>query len=241
MKRALTAAFLVLVSLPLLYAMSQLPQHGSATSPAYTHIAPRYLERGPEEAGAENVVTDVILNYRGFDTNGEVTVIFTSLAAVFAVLLAGREGDERSASEPRARTTPEVSPVASFVVRLLSPFVAIFAVYVVMNGHISPGGGFQGGTVFGALLILATVVLGKATAEKLQPARIRGLLQAAAPLTFIAVGVAGLIMFGDYLAFPKAAALAWVRTLWLIVIEIGIGVGGASIISAIFWQMGGDR
>ncbi len=241
MKRALIAAFLILVSLPLLYAMSQLPQHGSATSPAYTHIAPRYLERGPEEAGAENVVTDVILNYRGFDTNGEVTVIFTSLAAVLAVLLAGREGDDRSASEPCDTTAPGVSPVSSFVVRLLSPFVAIFAVYVVMNGHISPGGGFQGGTVFGALLILATVVLGKATAQKLQPARIRGLLQAAAPLTFIAVGVVGLIMFGDYLAFPKTAALAWMRTLWLIVIEVGIGVGGASIISAIFWQMGGDR
>ncbi|PKN48734.1 MAG: sodium:proton antiporter [Actinobacteria bacterium HGW-Actinobacteria-6] len=240
MKRALTIAMLVLLAMPLLYAMSQLPPHGSATSPAYTHISPRYLERGPEEAGAENVVTDVILNYRGFDTNGEVTVIFTSLAAVLAVLLAGRKGDERPVREPAAEPSPP-SVVVRFVVRLLGPFVTMFAVYVIINGHVSPGGGFQGGTVFGALVILITVVLGRSVAEKLQPLGVRRILQAAAPLTFVAVGVLGLALFGDYLAFPRDEALAWVRTSWLMVIEIGIGVGGAAIISAIFWQMGGDR
>ncbi len=239
MKRALTAAFLMMVALPLLYAMSALPEHGSATSPAYTHVSPRYLERGPEEAGAENVVTDVILNYRGFDTNGEVTVIFTSLAAVLAVLLAGRKGDERPVSD--TVQPPPVSVVPAFVTRLLAPFVAMFAIYVVLNGHISPGGGFQGGTVFGALVILMTVVLGTRVAAGTQPVRLRPLLQAAAPLTFVAVGTAGLIAYGNYLGFPKDASLAWLRTAWLVLIEIGIGVGGASILSAIFWQMGEER
>lgn len=240
MKRTVVLVLLIIVALPLLYVMSQLPTHGSATSPAYTHIAPRYLERGPEEAGAENVVTDVILNYRGFDTNGEVTVIFTSLAAVLAVLLAGRAGDNRSASRHEDVARP-ASLVSQFVVRLLAPFVALFAVYVILNGHISPGGGFQGGTVLGALVIVLTVVLGRDVAQTLQPVRITKLLQAAAPLTFIAVGVAGLVMFGTYLAFPRAESLAWLRTTWLVVIEIGIGVGGASILSAIFWQMGADE
>jgi len=239
-KRALTIAMLVVIAIPLLYAMSQLPPHGSATSPAYTHIAPRYLEHGPEEAGAENVVTDVILNYRGFDTNGEVTVIFTSLAAVLAVLLAGRKGDERPARGPAPVSAP-ASVVVTFVVRLLAPFVTLFAVYVIINGHVSPGGGFQGGTVFGALVILMTVVLGRSVAEKLQPLQVRPILQAAAPLAFVAVGLLGLLLFGDYLLLPQAEAFAWVRSSWLMVIEIGIGVGGAAIISAIFWQMGADR
>jgi len=237
-KRALTAALLVLLALPLLYAVAQLPPHGSASSPPYTHVSPRYLERGPVEAGAENVVTDVILNYRGFDTNGEVTVIFTALAAVLAVLLGVRKDAGPVAGEPRAMSP--VSPVVSFVVRLLAPFVALFAIYVILNGHVSPGGGFQGGAIIGALVIVTTVIVGRSQAEALVPARARRLLQAAAPLTFVCIGIAGLLMFGDYLAFPRVADLAWLRTAWLIAIEMGIGVGGAAIIATIFWTMGDE-
>jgi multicomponent Na+:H+ antiporter subunit B len=238
MKRALTAALLVLLALPLLYAVAQLPPHGSASTPPYSHVSPRYLERGPEEAGAENVVTDVILNYRGFDTNGEVTVIFTALAAVLAVLLGARKDTGRAFEQSGAVVT--VSPVVSFVVRLLAPFVALFAIYVILNGHVSPGGGFQGGAIIGALVIVTTVILGRSQAEALVPMRARRLLQVAAPLTFVFIGVTGLLTFGDYLAFPRTADLAWLRTAWLIAIEIGIGVGGAAIIATIYWTMGDE-
>jgi multicomponent Na+:H+ antiporter subunit B len=239
MKRALTIAMLVVIAIPLFYAVAQLPQHGSPLTPPYTHISPRYLEKGPEEAGAENIVTDVILNYRGFDTNGEVTVIFTSLAAVCAVLLGSRKGDERPAEEPSASTAP-VSDVVSFIVRLLSPFIAIFAVYVMLYGHISPGGGFQSGAILAALVIAATVIVGRRQGEALVPLRVRRLLQAAAPLTFFAVGVAGLLLLGDYLAYPKTEDLMWLTTAWLIIIGIGIGVGGAAVVASIFWTMGDD-
>ncbi len=240
MKRALTAALLVLVAVPLLYAVAQLPTHGSPTTPPYTHVSAYYLEHGPEEAGAENIVTDVILNYRGFDTNGEVTVIFTSLAAVLAVLLGSRKGDERPAEEPPAKAVP-VSDVVSFIVRLLAPFIAIFAIYVILNGHISPGGGFQGGAILAALVIVTTVIIGRRQAEALVPLRVRRILQAAAPLAFVAVGIAGLLVFGDYLSFPKTEELRWLATAWLMIIEIGIGVGGAAIIATIFWTMGDER
>ncbi|KAF0208501.1 MAG: MnhB domain-containing protein [Actinomycetota bacterium] len=239
MKRALTVALLVVVAIPLLYAVAQLPQHGSPMTPPYTHISPRYLEKGPEEAGAENIVTDVILNYRGFDTNGEVTVIFTSLAAVCAVLLGSRKGDERPAGEPSSSAVP-VSDVVSFVVRLLSPLIAIFAVYVMLFGHISPGGGFQSGAILAALVIVTTVIVGRKQAEALVPVRIRRLLQVAAPLTFFVVGVSGLFLFGDYLAYPKTEGQMWLATAWLIVIGIGIGVGGAAVLASIFWTMGDD-
>jgi len=239
MKRAMTAALLVVVAIPLLYAVAQLPSHGSPLSPAYTHVSPYYLEHGPEEAGAENVVTDVILNYRGFDTNGEVTVIFTSLAAVFAVLLGSRKGDERPAEEPPANP-PAVSDVVFFVVRLLSPFIAIFAIYVILNGHISPGGGFQGGAILAALVIVTTVIVGRRQAEAVVPARVRRLLHVAAPLAFVSVGIAGLVIFGNYLEYPKSGSLMWLTTAWLVFVEVGIGIGGAAIIATIFWTMGDE-
>ena len=237
-RRGLIVGLLVIIAVPLMYAMSELPPHGSADSPAYTHVSPRYLEQGAEEAGAENIVTDIILNYRGFDTQGEVTVIFTAMAAVLAVLL-GAGGPHGTEPTPPGRVAPSV--VVRFIVRVLAPFIATFAIYVILNGHVTPGGGFQGGTILGALVIALTLVLDTDQSERLLPRRPERLLQAAAPLVFMAVGITGLAAFGSYLTYPGAAALAWLRTALLLAVEIGIGIGGAMVLATIFRTMGGER
>jgi Multisubunit Na+/H+ antiporter, MnhB subunit len=237
MKRALVAALLIVAAIPLLSIIAQLPPHAAPDSPAYTHVSAHYLEHGAEEAGAENIVTDVILNYRGFDTNGEVTVIFTALAAVLAILLLPSE--ERV--EERPAPAMPVSMVVRFVVRLLAPFIALFAVYVIMNGHVTPGGGFQGGTILGALVIALTIVLGEDEAHRLLPRPARPWLQAAAPLTFVVIGIAGIAVVGSYLGFPAEEPWQWVRTAWLVILEIGIGVGGGAIIGTLFWTMEAER
>lgn len=242
MRRALTIGLLTLVAAVFLYAVSELPPHGSPASPAYTHVAARYLERGPEEAGAENVVTDIILNYRGLDTQGEVTVIFTAMAAVLAVLLGTVAKPHEAHATGAAAPTPRApSVVVRFVVRVMAPLIAAFAVYVILNGHVTPGGGFQGGTIVGALVIALTLVLEPDRAARLLPRRGERLLQAAAPLTFLAVGIAGTAAFGSYLAYPATPGLAWLRTALLVLVEVGIGVGGAMVIATIFRALGGER
>jgi multicomponent Na+:H+ antiporter subunit B len=215
-------------------AMSQLPPHGSPDAPAYTHISAYYLEHGAEEAGAENIVTDVILNYRGFDTQHEVTVIFTSMAAVLAVLLLAKPDRQHEAALAAA---PPVSVVVRFIVRVLAPFIAVFAIYVILNGHVTPGGGFQGGTIIGALVIALSLVMGREEADALLPRKPEHFLQAAAPIGFFLVGVTGLVLFGEYLYFPRDEALRWVSVLMLIIIEIGIGAGGACVLIRIFRAM----
>lgn len=239
MKRVLVIALLVAAAIPLLYAMAELPPHGSPTTPPYTHISPYYLKNGPEEAGAENVVTDVILNYRGFDTEGEVTVIFTSLAAVLAVLLMGSPSPSPRAM-PKQTEVP-VSVVVRFIVRALAPFIALFAAYVVLNGHVTPGGGFQGGTIAGALVIVLTLVLTRQQADRLVPRKPERVLQAAAPITFFMIALAGLVLFGDYLYYPRSEDLHWLTVTMLVIVEIGIGVGGASVLVGIFRAMGREQ
>ncbi|MCL4078653.1 sodium:proton antiporter [Coriobacteriia bacterium Es71-Z0120] len=234
MKKALIIALLVVAAMPLLAAMAQMPQFGSARQPAYTHVARRYLERGAEEAGADNIVTGVILNYRGFDTNGEVTVIFTACAAVCAVLASQRSSKEKGAS---GATVP-LSPVVAYVVRLLAPFIALFAFYVVLFGESSPGGGFQGGTIFAALVIILSVVTGREVAERMLPGSVRPWLQIAGPLSFIVVGTLGAILTGGYLGFPQTSKS--LTTAMLMVIEFGIGVGGATVFATIFWRLGDE-
>ena len=80
MKRAVAAIFLLGLVAILLYVVGSMPRMGDPDTPTATNVVPRYLELGEEETGAENAVTSVIINYRGYDTMGEVTVIFCALA-----------------------------------------------------------------------------------------------------------------------------------------------------------------
>ena len=75
---ALTGAMLI-------YAVPDMPPFGDKNAPIHTHVSPRYIAETPEAIGIPNVVTAVLADYRGFDTLGEVTVIFT--AGIGALLL----------------------------------------------------------------------------------------------------------------------------------------------------------
>ncbi len=233
MKKALVAALLIIAAAPFLIVAASLPPHGDLSTPVQTGASAFYLKHGAEQTGAENIVTGVILNYRGLDTNGEVTVIFTGFAAAFAVLL--------PASMSRARVPSHapvpVSPVVSFAVRLLAPFTALFTIYVILNGHLTPGGGFQGGAILGGLFIVLATALEPGRMAAAIPDRLGPWLRAAAPLAFSAMGVLGLVTTGYYLGFPMAEPLHAVRALMLLVIEIGIGLGGAAIFAALFVEM----
>jgi multicomponent Na+:H+ antiporter subunit B len=80
---SVTAAFLV-------YGTIDMPPFGDPNAPAHQHVAPRYIEQGAKETGVPNLVTAVLASYRGFDTLGEVTVIFTAGIGVL-LLLGGRQ------------------------------------------------------------------------------------------------------------------------------------------------------
>lgn len=244
MKKAFVAALLIVTAIPLLIGVAALPPHGDPGTPVHTHISARYLQDGREEAGADNIVTGVLLNYRGLDTVGEVTVIFTALMAGLAVLISHkkqREPDEgcdtlESPAEGAPVPVP-VSPVVSFVVRLLAPFIALFAVYVIINGHVTPGGGFQGGAILGALFIALTIVLGADRTRTLMPRLAQPWMQGAALLTFVGVGIVGGALTGYFLGFPAEASQHLARELMMLALEAGIGLGGAAVFATLFLQM----
>ena len=72
----------------LIYGTWDLPRFGDPWAPAHRHVIPRYLNQSADEIGVPNVVTSVLASYRGYDTLGEVTVIFT--AGVGVIILIGR-------------------------------------------------------------------------------------------------------------------------------------------------------
>lgn len=242
MKKALTIGLLIVAAIPFLIAVAALPEYGSDDAPVHTHVSARYIEHGAEEAGATNIVTGVLLNYRSLDTAGEVTVIFTALASVLAVLIVrgvvGSEHPRQTEQPPADPTVPAVSPVTLFVVKLLAPFVGLFAIYIMLKGHVTPGGGFQGGAILGALFIALTVVLGSERTRMLARPAAMVWLQGAAVISFIAIGTLGAALSSTFLGYPESHL---VTELMMIALEIGIGIGGAAVFAAIFLQMEVER
>ncbi len=76
----------VLTGLLVVYGTFGLPAFSDPQAPIHRHVVPRYLEEGPKETGVPNVVTAVLASYRGYDTLGETTVVFTAGIGVIALL-----------------------------------------------------------------------------------------------------------------------------------------------------------
>lgn len=145
----------------LLETVAELPRFGSAETPANSNeVAERYIEKGQEETGAVNIVTGMILDYRAFDTLGESHVLFIAACTVLILLRIdhGKDGKPTSAQlaeeEDDRKFEPKNDKILQKVAFFLVPCIILFGIYVILNGHISPGGGFSGGAIIGAGLIL---------------------------------------------------------------------------------------
>jgi len=84
----------VVTGAALIYGTLDLPRVGDPQAPAHRHVAPRYIQQGPEETGVPNMVTAVLASYRGYDTLGEVVVIFAAGVGVLALIGRGRRPHE---------------------------------------------------------------------------------------------------------------------------------------------------
>ncbi|ACS33209.1 membrane bound oxidoreductase, MbxF subunit (MbxF) [Thermococcus gammatolerans EJ3] len=145
-----------------------------------------YLENVKEQTGAVNAVTAIVVNYRGFDTLGEVTVLFIASTGVGALLW--RKKKKRTA---RA----EGSVVLKTGTELLFPFVVLFGAYIFIHGHLTPGGGFPGG----ATIATAFLLLYMAFINYEIPHRAFEKTEGLAGMGYVLVGLIGLAIGGYFL------------------------------------------
>jgi len=153
-----------------------------------TKIGDHFTSKGVEETGAVNIVTSVVLNYRGFDTLGEITVLFTAAIGLGAVL-----------STFRKRGNSDIPEPASLIVytgcRFLFPVIMLTGIYIFIHGHLTPGGGFQGGAIIAsAFLLMYLGCKGKRIDYKIST-----VTEVVGGLIFVGIGITGLIMGKDFL------------------------------------------
>ena len=167
--RICSLVFCILLVSMLLIGVADLPPFGDADNPVNNEVAQRYIEKGLQETGAVNIVTGMILDYRAFDTLGESHVLFIATCTVLILLRAdhkkGKNSEEEMESNDRAYE-PKNDVILQTAARLLVPFIVIFGIYIILCGHLGPGGGFSGGAVIGAGLILYVSAFGFAKTER---------------------------------------------------------------------------
>jgi multicomponent Na+:H+ antiporter subunit B len=210
---------------------------GDPSAPAAVHVSPRYIERAQDEAGATNMVTAVLADYRAYDTLGEVLVIFTAGLACLLVLGAftvpGATAEPEDDDEMAYSFGSDVIDATS---RLLTPFIALFATYVVIHGHTSPGGGFQGGAIFAAALILVRLVRGARPGLQLRSSTTLAVASAGV-LVFFGTGLVSLFfgrVYLDYSALPLPLEGAHLREIGSLTIEIGVFIAVTATLVLIF-------
>ncbi len=94
-KKIVAILMLFLLGLGFLTVVSEMPTFGEQRNNPQSRVYERYLEKGPSETGSLNIVSAIITDYRAFDTLGETTVLFATVAAIYATLLAAsNKGDD---------------------------------------------------------------------------------------------------------------------------------------------------
>jgi len=260
--KTLGLIIVILAGAILLYATQDFPPWGAPDSPASTHVSPHYIQKSIEETAVPNMVTAILADYRGFDTMFETTVIFCAGIVCFLLLRIFQQRPEdryyrhiateitlhikggriRKRSSEFERIDALWTPydlIIKTVCRILVPFIQLFALYVIAHGHHSPGGGFQGGVILGASIILIAISFNMRTAIDRISEKIDNLLMATGVFIYAGTGALCVILGARFLDYANLSVVLFVdrimaRSHGIFGVEIGVGVTVMAVMISIY-------
>ena len=230
------AGLAVVTGLLLAVAITDLPRFGDPDAPIHTHVAPDYITGTKADIGIPNVVTAVLASYRGYDTLGEVVVIFTACIGVMLILSGGGTGRTAPRHAPAKTLSMHDDPVMRVVSKVLIPTILLFALYVQFHGDFGPGGGFQAGVIFAAAFILNAIIFGFEQGRNAWPPRVNMAVLAAGVLLYGGTGLVAMLMDGAFLDYdflrpdPRDG-----QHLGILLVELGVGMTVAASMVALFF------
>jgi multicomponent Na+:H+ antiporter subunit B len=187
------------------------------------------------ERHATNVVAAVTFDYRGIDTMGEEYILFAAVIGVAILLRAQREEREEAPDEDAAdRRAPGTSNAVRVLgLALLGPLV-LFGIYVVAHGHLSPGGGFQGGVVLATGALLVYLSGEYVTLRRVRPEALLDLAESSGAAGYVAVGLLGLAAGATFLEnvlpLGQPATLLSAGMIPLINLAVGLEVAAGFVL-----------
>jgi multicomponent Na+:H+ antiporter subunit B len=181
MRTIIGVILLLVVAIGIFSSLSEIP-FGSPK----TKVGRHYVEHGLDDTGAANIVTSVVVSYRGFDTLGEVTVLFIAATGLAAVV---RMGKRKAGARERA------SFVLNTGCMVLFPLILVYGSYIFIHGHLTPGGGFQGGAIIASAFLLSYLGCRESRIKE----KVSATVESLGGLVFVVVGLIGLGVAGYFL------------------------------------------
>ena len=230
--RLVTVVAVVLATL-IIYATFDKPRLGDPEAPVHQHLAPWYLEKTPEYIDIPNVVTAVLGSFRGYDTLGEVFVVFAACIGVLFIL--GARPEESAIARVRLSAGLRHHLIPQVVGRLLIPFIILFGLYVQFHGEYGPGGGFQAGALIATGIILYALLEGEEAALKAVPRTVLMALVIGGASLYGAVGLACILLGGNFLDYSVLSTNPVTgQQTGILLIEAGVGMAVCGALLMIF-------
>ena len=192
------------------------PEFGSANTD--NRVSSQYLmEDNVNDIGSGNIVTAIVVGYRGFDTLGEVTVLFISALGVAFMLSSPKQ--ERLDLKFRPNFMLRVGSKILFEIILVTSF------YIILHGHLTPGGGFPGGAIIASSVLLLYLADDKFRSN----VKSFKILEGVAGSLFVIIGLLGLVLatyfLQNFLPAGNIGELLSAGIIPVIYILIGLKVG----------------
>jgi multicomponent Na+:H+ antiporter subunit B len=180
-----------------------------------------------------NVVTAILSSFRGYDTLGEVFVVFAACIGVLFIL--GVSPPRKSLSVSVRESGLRHHLIPQVVGRLLIPFIVLFGLYTQFHGEYGPGGGFQAGALIATGVILYALLEGEAEALRAVPRRVLLGMVVGGALLYGSVGVVCMLMGGAFLDYSVLASDPVLgQQLGILIIEAGVGMAVCGALLSIF-------
>ena len=211
MKKFIALTLLLIIAVGIFVSLAEV-----TFRPSKPEVGGYYVNKGVKDTGAVNIVTSVVLDYRGLDTLGEVTVLF---AAALGLGMAASMFERK-----RAENIPS-SLILSTGCRFFLPFILLVGVYIFLHGHLTPGGGFQGGAIIASGFLLVYLGCPGERINKNSAAAVESI----SGLAFVIIGLLGLCFGGyflvNFLSYGTPNTLLSAGVIPLVYTAIGFKVG----------------
>jgi multicomponent Na+:H+ antiporter subunit B len=215
----------------LLWGLAGLPDFGTYAGP-YGDVLNQVAVA---ERKATNVVASVTFDYRGVDTMGEEFILFAAVMGVAILLRAQRDETEQPPDEDAAdRNAPATSNAVRVIGLALVGPVVLFGLYLVVHGHLTPGGGFQGGVVLATAALLVWLSGEYVTLRRVSPELVGDLAESVGAATYVVIGLfgvaAGATFLANVLPLGQPGALLSAGTIPPINAAVGLEVAGGFVL-----------
>lgn len=195
------------------------------TTPASLYLRDQFIERAGQDVGGQNIIGNILMGYRLYDT------LFEALALVIAVMAVGYFSwlDKDYVSHGQTSDV-ERDRVAFYSVRVISPIILIFGIYLITNGHVSAGGGFQGGVAVACFFICRYMI------HNIYDMPVKKILKLEEIIFVALVLVAVIAVFLDVSTFIEHEYLDIYQNIHLVVMNSLVGIKVACGFFVLFYR-----